>query len=312
MYEDILDYKKYSFKQLTQTDISKLFNIDLSKAYGKSKISYMVNKGYITEESYDKFLYYKYLYCLIKQYPKEVFNGILMHWQLNYYQVNKIFQLTSNKNPEEKIINLIEGTEEFCESTKSTMQIFLTLNNFLQSKIIDQKIRGIDLSEITYSELHNITSEIPKDLEEKLIKNCSDNLAKCPSEHFILTKISQYNEVECIRYGFIPMIARKYNVDGYLYYKLVTKIHAEKFREEFKNYTREETNLIIPESIKKQKEIRPDNYKFGLYDEMLEKLDSIYELLSEDDIRAIIRLIDIAEKASYFDKMKKIINNKEE
>lgn len=69
-------------------------------------------------------------------------------------------------------------------------------------------------------------------------------------------------------------------------------------------------NIVLPESIK-QNQSKPDNYKFGLYDEMLEKLDSIYELLSEDDIRAIITLIDIAEKASKYDKLKKIINDKE-
>ena len=56
------------------------------------------------------------------------------------------------------------------------------------------------------------------------------------------------------------------------------------------------------ESIK-QKESRPD-YKLGLYDEMLEKLDSIYELMSEDDIKAIIRLIENVEKASKYDKLK--------
>ena len=69
-------------------------------------------------------------------------------------------------------------------------------------------------------------------------------------------------------------------------------------------------NIVIPESIK-QNQLRPDNYKFGLYDEMLEKLDSIYELMSEDDIRAIIELIDIVEKASKYDKLKSIINDKE-
>lgn len=276
----------------------------------------MVNKGYITEESYDKFLYYKYLYYLIKEYPKEIFKGILIHWQINDYQVNKIFQLTANKNPEEKIINLIEGNEEFCESTKSSMQIFLALNNFLQSKIIDQKIRGINLSEITYSELHNITSEIPKDLEEKIINYWSCDLTNCTAKLFIPTKIFQYNEPESVKFGFIPMIAKKYNVDGYLYYKLVRKTYCERFIkvEKCNNVLpkeEKEDNFVIPESIR-QKELRPDAYKFGLYDEMLEKLDSIYELMSEDDIRAIIRLIDSLVKASKYDKMKTIINDKEE
>lgn len=54
----------------------------------------------------------------------------------------------------------------------------------------------------------------------------------------------------------------------------------------------------------KQKELRSGDYKLGLYDEMLEKLDSIYELLSENDIKAIIRLIDNLEKASKYDKLK--------
>lgn len=302
MYEEI---KKYSFKELTQTDISNLFNIDFSKTYpAKCKLADLMEKGYITEESYDKFLYYKYLYQLINQYPKEVFNGIMIHWQLSSYKANKIFQLTNN-NQEQEFIYLMTEIEELSDTTKSRMQIFLTLNNFQQSKIIEKE-------EIIYPEIFSITSEIPKELEEKIIKNYSDNLINCPTEHFILTKISQYNYPEFIEYGFIPMVAREYNVDGYLYYKLVTKIHREQSKKEFGNYTVETIDLVIPESIKQQKELKPDNCKLGLYDEMLEKLDSIYELLSEDDIRAIIGLIDIVEKASKYDKMKKIINNKEE